>query len=109
MLSRVEIAPPAQVPLDARLIAWIDRGRNALTARIVASIGGTQGAVAASLVTGKRGLIPEETNETLRAAGIYHVVSISGLHMVLAAGMFMWSVRALLACAPAIALRFPIK
>ncbi len=109
VLSRVEIAPPAQVPLDARLIAWIDRGRNALTARIVASIGGTQGAVAASLVTGKRGLIPEETNETLRAAGIYHVVSISGLHMVLAAGMFMWSVRALLACAPAIALRFPIK
>ena len=109
ILSRPEAAPDAQVPLDARLVAWIDRGRNALTARIIAAVGGAGGAVAASLVTGKRGLIPEETNEALRAAGVYHVVSISGLHMVLAAGLFMWSVRALLAAFPGVALRRPIK
>ena len=30
-------------------------------------------------------------------AGIYHIVSISGLHMVLAAGTFFWLARALLA------------
>ncbi|HEY8580988.1 MAG TPA: ComEC/Rec2 family competence protein, partial [Beijerinckiaceae bacterium] len=90
-------------------MAWIDRGRNALTERIVAVIGGAQGAVAAALVTGKRGLIPEETNEALRAAGIYHVVSISGLHMVLAAGLFMWTMRAALALSPSLALRRPIK
>jgi len=113
ILARVERAPDAQVsaqvPVSARLFAWIDRGRNALTARIIASIGGTSGAVAAALVTGKRGLIPEETNEELRAAGVYHVVSISGLHMALAAGLFLWGARAFLALFPALAQRRPIK
>ena len=32
------------------------------------------------------GSSPRPTNDVLRAAGIYHIVSISGLHMVLAAG-----------------------
>src|SRR4051812_7252700 len=39
----------------------------------------------------------------------YHVVSISGLHMVLAAGTFFWLVRALLALSPYLALRWPVK
>ncbi len=67
------------------------------------------GRVAAALVTGKRGQISEETNEALRGAGIYHVVSISGLHMVLAAGLFLWSLRAFLALLPGLALTQPIK
>jgi competence protein ComEC len=60
-------------------------------------------------VTGKRGLIGEPTNDVLRAAGIYHIVSISGLHMVLAAGTFFWLVCALLALSPNLALRWPVK
>ncbi|WP_204306888.1 ComEC/Rec2 family competence protein, partial [Klebsiella aerogenes] len=39
----------------------------------------------------------------------YHVVSISGLHMVLAAGVVFWLVRAAFALAPPLALRWPIK
>ena len=78
----------------------MDEARNALTQRIAAAIGGAAGGVGAALVTGKRGLIPEPTNDVLRAAGIYHIVSISGLHMVLAAGTFFWLARALLALAP---------
>ncbi len=109
ILSRVEQAPALDVPLIARINAAIDRARNDLTARIAGVIGGDDGAVAAALVTGKRGLISEEANDALRGAGIYHVVSISGLHMVLAAGLFMWSLRALLALVPAIALHYPCK
>ena len=99
----------AGAPLVARINAAIDRACNALTARIIQIVGGAHGPVAAALVTGKRGQIAEETNEALRGAGIYHVVSISGLHMVLAAGLFLWSPRALLAMVPALALRGPIK
>ncbi len=107
-LRRIE-APPVERPLDLRLVAGIDRARNALTARIATTIGGQAGAVAAALVTGKRGLIEEGTNDILRAAGIYHVVSISGLHMMLAAGVFFWLARALLALSPTLALTWPIK
>lgn len=95
--------------LSLRLAAGVDRARNALTDRIARSIGGQAGAVAAALVTGKRGLIDETTNDVLRAAGIYHVVSISGLHMVLAAGVFFALTRGLLALSPALALGWPIK
>ncbi|MFZ4532738.1 MAG: ComEC/Rec2 family competence protein [Alsobacter sp.] len=93
---------PPPLPRDLAVLAAIDGARNALTERIAATIGGAAGGVAAALVTGKRGLIPEETNADLRAAGIYHVVSISGLHLVLAAGMVFWIVRALLALVPGI-------
>ncbi|HYF56036.1 MAG TPA: ComEC/Rec2 family competence protein [Salinarimonas sp.] len=102
-------APPRPPDPALRLAAAIDRARNEVTARIAGVIGGQAGAVAAALVTGKRGLIDEETNEALRAAGIYHIVSISGLHMVLAAGTIFWLVRAALALSPALALRLPVK
>ncbi|WP_406858253.1 ComEC/Rec2 family competence protein [Alsobacter sp. KACC 23698] len=106
----IAIVPaPPDLPWDLRLLAAVDRARNAMTERIATAIGGAAGGVAAALVTGKRGLIPEEVNDHLRAAGIYHVVSISGLHLVLAAGMVFWLVRAGLALWPAVALRRPIK
>ena len=90
-----------------RVLAAIDRARNDVTERIASAIGGQAGEVAAALITGKRGGITEETNDILRAAGIYHVVSISGLHMVLAAGMVFFLVRALFALSPAALLALP--
>lgn len=92
-----------------RALAAIDRARNDVTQRIVAAIGGQAGEVAAALITGKRGGITEETNDVLRAAGIYHVVSISGLHMVLAAGMVFFLIRGLFALSPAALLTLPVK
>ncbi len=96
-------------PFSLRLAAIIDRARNNLTKRIHDTAPNDSGGVAAALVTGKRGFIPEATNDALRAAGIYHIVSISGLHMVIAAGIIFWLSRALLALIPVLALRWPIK
>ena len=101
--------PPTSPPWTLRLAASVDDARNVLTQRIASAIGGPAGGVGAALVTGKRGLIPEPTNDVLRAAGIYHIVSISGLHMVLAAGTFFWLARALLTLAPTLALLWPVK
>lgn len=110
LVGRIEVKPPPRPPsLRLRMAAAVDDARNALTRRITDANGGQAGAVAAALVTGKRGLIDAQTNEVLRAAGIYHVVSISGLHMVLAAGVVFWLVRAILATVPFLALHWPIK
>lgn len=103
------VAPPQAPPRDIAFRAWVDSGRNWLTARIAGTIGGQAGALSAALITGKRALISETTNDDLRAAGLYHIVSISGIHMVLAAGVLFWSVRALLAAFPALALGWPLK
>ncbi|MBB4040845.1 competence protein ComEC [Microvirga flocculans] len=103
------LAHPVPPGWRLKLAAFVDEARNALTQRIASSIGGAAGGVGAALVTGKRGLIAEPTNDILRGAGIYHIVSISGLHMVLAAGTFFWLVRALLTLAPWLALLWPVK
>jgi competence protein ComEC len=83
--------------------------RERLTTRIRDAIGGTAGAVAAALITGDRGAIPEEINEAYRNSGIYHLLSISGMHIGLVAGLLFALVRAGLALIPSIALRYPIK
>lgn len=104
-----QLDAPQSPDWSLRVAAAVDEARNALTHRIASAIGGAAGGVGAALVTGKRGLICEPTNEVLRSAGIYHIVSISGLHMVLAAGTFFWLVRSLLALVPGLALLWPVK
>jgi competence protein ComEC len=83
--------------------------RQHLTERIRGSIGGPAGAVAAALITGDRSAIPETLNAAYRDSGIAHLLSISGLHIGLVAGILFAGIRAALALFPAIALRYPIK
>lgn len=108
--GRIEVRPaPVAAPWPLRLKASVDEARNVVTRRIADAIGGQAGALAAALVTGKRGLIDEDTNDALRAAGLYHIVSISGLHMVLAAGIIFWLARGALCLSTTLASRWPVK
>lgn len=83
--------------------------RNDIGVRIRAVLPGTTGAVAAALVTGDRGAIPESTFHAMRDAGLAHLLAISGLHVGLVAGLVFSAARAIFACVPALALRYPIK
>ncbi len=64
---------------------------------------------AAAMVTGKRDLLTDDTREVIRKAGIFHIITISGVQMTLMAGIFFVGLRRLLALSPALALRYPIK
>jgi competence protein ComEC len=90
----------------ARAVAQV---RHAIAERLRAVLPGPRGEVAAALLVGDRGGIPESLEEAIRVSGLTHVLSISGLHMVLVAGTVFWVVRALLAAVPALALTRPIK
>ncbi len=83
--------------------------RGALTTRIRDRIGGDAGAIAAALVTAEQRGISPATVEALRQAGLAHVLAISGLNMVLAAGTFLVGARLALALLPGAAERYPIK
>lgn len=61
------------------------------------SIGGQEGAVAAALMTGDRSGIAEATNQMMRDSNLYHIVSISGLHMSMLAGFVYAALRLALA------------
>lgn len=92
-----------------RALIWLERLREQVADRLQTEIGGEAGGIAAALVTGYRGGIPEDAQEALRAAGLAHILAISGLHMMLVVGTLFWSVRALLALFPPLALTQPIK
>ncbi len=96
-------------PLDLRIAAAIAGLRDAIAERVGAVLEGDAGAIAQALIMGERGAISEEANTALRHSGLFHVISISGLHMALTAGSAYWLIRAALALFPALALRFPIK
>ncbi|MBV8770095.1 MAG: ComEC/Rec2 family competence protein [Hyphomicrobiales bacterium] len=110
VLGRIEPIPaPAPLGPWLALTTSIDRARNALAQRVFAIVGGDEGAVAAAMVTGKRDLLSDKARDLIREAGIFHIITISGVQMTLVAGMIFWIVRRLLAFSTALALRHPIK
>jgi len=88
---------------------WIGGLRRAVNARIEAAIPGEAGAVATALVTGERGAIPKAVLQDMRAAGLAHLLAISGLHLGLVYALIFGGLRLGLACIGPLALRFPIK
>ena len=65
--------------------------------------------IVTALVTGERAAIQEEDWDALRISGLAHIISISGLHVVLIAAPIFFFIRLCLAAIPYIALRYPIK
>ena len=110
VLGRIEEAVPPEPPgiwLAAGMA--VDRARNALARRVDAIVGGDAGAIAAAMVTGKRDLLSEDAKALIRQAGIFHVITISGVQMTLVAGIFFVGLRRLLALSRTLALHYPIK
>lgn len=70
---------------------------------------GAAGTVMAALMTGNRDAIPPEILAEFRAAGMAHLLAISGLHMTLVAGLIYLLTRRVLALVPALAVAHPIK
>lgn len=95
--------------LEGRIRQEIARWRNNLTEHIRGRIGGDAGAIAAALVTAEQRAISADTVEALRQAGLAHVLAISGLNMVLAAGTFLVGARMLMALIPGFSERYPAK
>jgi len=98
-----------EAPLSLRATAAVARVRHAIGRRITEVLPGEVGAIANALITGERGGISEATNQAFRESGLFHILSISGLHMVIMAGAVFFTVRLALAAVPAVALRYPIK
>ena len=73
--------------------------------RVDAIIGGDEGAIAAAMVTGKRDFLSNDAKDLIREAGIFHIITISGVQMTLVAGIFFVVARRLLALSPTLALR----
>src|SRR5271156_3566661 len=103
------LPPPRETSWRERFAAAIDQARNRLAPRVAATIGGDEGAIAAAMVTGKRDFLSNDARDLIREAGIFHIITISGVQMTLVAGIIFVVARRLLALSPMLALNYPIK
>jgi competence protein ComEC len=106
-LSGVTVVTPA--PPRPGLVRRFEAFRSALTKRLQDGVGGREGGLAAALVTGDRGGIPDDVTEAMRDSGLAHLISISGLHIAVVVGGVLWGTRRLLAQSERLALDLNIK
>lgn len=83
--------------------------RSAISQKIHAVVPEREAGIAAALMTGERAAITDEDWDALRASGLAHIISISGLHVAMVAAPVFFIVRLFLALIPFVALRLPIK
>jgi competence protein ComEC len=103
------VEPPASGGLALRYAALMQALRDAIDARIRMALDGDRRAIATALLTGRRDAITEPVNDAMFISGLGHVLSISGYHMAVVAGVVFFAVRALLALIPPLSVSFPIK
>lgn len=88
---------------------WLESVRRGIADRIAVALAGDRAAIATALLTGDRGAIRPDSHDAIREAGLAHLLAISGLHLGLVAGLIFFTIRAVLALAPSLALNRPIK
>ncbi len=109
-LGRIEVLPaPAAPGLRLAFATAVEAIRDGIDNRIRAAVKGDAGSIASALITGKRDALSAPVFDAMYISGVGHVLSISGYHMALVAGVVFFIVRAVLALFPALALRYPIK
>jgi competence protein ComEC len=101
--------PPVESGAWLRYAAFFDTLREAMDRRIRSVIPGDRGSIASALITGKRDAISTPVNDAMYISSLAHVLSISGYHMAVVAGIVFFVMRAGLALIPSLATRRPIK
>ena len=105
-IGATRLDPP---PARLRLSMAINLFRWNLAQRILERMGPSSGGIGAAMVTGHEAWITEEQTEAMRASGLAHILSISGLHMAIVGGFVFGAVRLGVAAWPWLALRAPGK
>jgi competence protein ComEC len=109
-LGRIDVLPaPAAPGLALRFATAIAAIRDGIDQRIRAAVAGDTGSIASALITGKRDALSAPVFDAMYISGVGHVLSISGYHMAVVAGVVFFIVRAGLALFSALALGRPIK
>ncbi|RYF92425.1 MAG: ComEC/Rec2 family competence protein, partial [Caulobacteraceae bacterium] len=108
-VSPPQIVALAEPPLALRWAMGVNAMRWSLARRIVDQMGERSGGLGAAMVTGHEAWITKEQTDAMRASGLAHIVSISGLHMAIVGGFAFALARLLIAAWPWLALRIDGK
>lgn len=108
-LGEIRVARLDRPPIRLGAVMAINAFRWHLAKRIIARMGPESGGIGAAMVTGHETWITSEQTEAMRASGLAHILSISGLHMAIVGGFVFGLTRLAIAAWPWLALRAPGK
>ncbi len=100
--------PPALFETQTFLLPF-EHARRVLALRVDQVTKGDAAAMTSALITGEQTGISQDTMKAMRASGLTHLLSISGLHVSMMALLVYVPLRLLFALIPWIALRWPTK
>ncbi len=92
-----------------RLIVAGEQARQTLAKHVNAELSGDVAAMTSARLNGEQTGISKPVIESMRIAGLAHLLSTSGFHVTIMGLLVYFPLRAILAAIPFIALRFPIK
>lgn len=99
------MSPPANA-MD-QFSYWLGAVRRAIATHVNEEAGEGGGGMSAAMVSGDRSFITPADAEALRLSGLAHLLSISGVHMVLVGGMVFFLIRFTWPLIEPLALRVP--
>lgn len=108
-VSQPQAIALAEPPMALRWAMAVNAMRWSLARRIVDQMGAHAGGLGAAMVTGHEAWITQEQTDAMRASGLAHIISISGLHMAIVGGFAFALARLLIAAWPWLALRIDGK
>ena len=91
------------------IMAFVQRLRESIAARVTAAIPGAAGAVSVTLLTGSATGIPEADHQAFRDSGLAHLLAVAGLHIGIVMGFAFWTARYGLALSEHASLFWPTR
>lgn len=103
---KAEGTPPSMMQ-DVAL--YFERVRVSINQKLFAQGKDRYTAVASALISGDQSAIDKGTMQAMRVSGISHILSVSGLHITLVAGIVFYVLRAIMALIPWFNVQFHTK
>ncbi len=95
-----ELKSYSENPNRSALKIWFEDLRSFISERVQQILPADAAAIAVPLIIGDQGLVSPEQYELYRIAGIIHVLSVSGFHLTLLAGLVFFLIRGIFALVP---------
>jgi competence protein ComEC len=108
-LSRLARAPSTWLRVRRLVERLLGAWRARMSGEVAARLDGDRRALVRSLVVGDRGDVSRELDDAFRVAGVSHVLSVSGLHLAIAAFLFYAGVIRLLLRLPRVGRGRPVR
>jgi competence protein ComEC len=94
---------------SSHMTGWLEEFRQKGARHVESIVPQPEASIVSALLLGEQTSIPDASWQDIRAAGLAHVISISGLHLGMIAGGIFFVTRLLMALIPRLALYHPIK